>query len=69
VKQFAIISGTKIDNVIVADSVETAEALTGMACLEFETSDGLMIGDEIDAATLKKIRDAKAKRDAANTVN
>jgi hypothetical protein len=41
---FAVASGNQISNLIVADSLETAEALTGLSCVEYTSENQIAIG-------------------------
>jgi hypothetical protein len=61
---YAVIVGGIVDNVIVADSLEIAEALTQSSCVEFIENASHAIGDKLSAADIKKIEVAKAKREA-----
>lgn len=51
--QFAVINGTRVLNIIVADSQEIAEEVTGLLCVE--TYEGA-VGDEYDEETNQFIK-------------
>lgn len=63
-KRFAVITNEKVSNIIIAADLETAEAVTGESCLEFTEDKAIAIEDNLDAATIKKIKDARAKKAA-----
>jgi len=44
---FAVSSGNTIVNVIVADSLETAEKLTGVTCIEYTSNAPIGIGAKL----------------------
>ena len=47
-KTFAVIEGTKVVNVILADSIEDAEAATGCICVEYTEAKPASIGWSYD---------------------
>lgn len=61
---YAVINGDTIDNVIVADSLEIAEAVTGFTCIESTDDAPHEIGNKLSEADIKKLAAAKAKREA-----
>lgn len=52
-KTFAIISESIVSNVIVADSVEIAETITGQPCVEYTETNPAQIGWVYDSETGK----------------
>ena len=48
---FAVITGTTVSNIIVADSLEIAEEVTGSVCVEYTSENPAGIGWSYDQAT------------------
>jgi hypothetical protein len=48
---FAVLDGDSVSNVIVADSKEIAEQVTGFSCVEYKIEDGVGIGSLYDEKT------------------
>jgi hypothetical protein len=45
-KKFIVIANGSVMNIIVADSKETAEQVTGFECVEINENDEIKIGDD-----------------------
>jgi hypothetical protein len=61
---FAVIENGVIVNVIVADTLEIAETVTNLSCIEFTDDSPLFHGDELDEKKIKQLEKVKAKREA-----
>lgn len=61
---YAVMNGDIVENIIVADSLEIAESLVGLPCVEYTDDAPHAIGDKLSAADIKKIATDKAKREA-----
>jgi len=53
---FAVLSGETVSNIIVADTLEIAETLTGSVCIEYRSDNPAAIGDVWDG---EKFNDPK----------
>ena len=51
---FAVISGNTVTNIIVADSKEIAEAVTGLTCVEYTDENPAVIGLGYDGTTFEQ---------------
>jgi hypothetical protein len=45
---FAALSGNQVNNIIVANTLEDAELVTGSTCIEYENNNPARIGDIYD---------------------
>lgn len=54
--RFAVLNGTTVANVIVADSLEIAESLVKATCIEVSINSDANIGDTYDSATQSFIK-------------
>lgn len=59
---FAVIENGIVVNIIVADSLEIAESLTGLLCFQYDETDNIFMHDKIDDKKLNKIKAEKNKR-------
>ena len=62
--EFAVIENNKVINVIVCDSLELAEQLTGLPCVAYTPESPISMGEIINDKQLKMIEKEKAKREA-----
>lgn len=51
---FAVISGECVTNIIVADSKEVAEEVTGLTCVEYTSENPAHIGLKYDGAAFEQ---------------
>ena len=65
---FAVLKDDIVTNIIVADSLEIAEAATQSVCFEVDYENPSTIDEVVDAKKLKSILAAKTKRDAARAL-
>jgi hypothetical protein len=48
---FAVLTGNQVTNIIVADSKEVAEEVTGLTCVEYTDENPAVIGGTYDGST------------------
>jgi hypothetical protein len=54
--KFAVISGTTVTNVIIANNLETASLVTGQLCVEVDDATHIFIGDKFEETPTKKVK-------------
>jgi hypothetical protein len=48
---FAALSGDKVENILVADTKEIAELVSGLTCVEYTSENSAVIGGTYDGST------------------
>jgi hypothetical protein len=51
---FAVLSGNTVMNIITADSLEIAESVTGLTCIEYTSENPAYIGLGFDGTTFEQ---------------
>lgn len=63
-RNFAVVDNGEIVNLILVESLEMAEQITGMLCFEYSYEDSIAMGDTLEKKKLKTLKEDKTKRDA-----